>query len=380
MTIPATPNLSFDDLRPYRNDEIPAAMSRIASSEYFETLSAYVYPDRDPESVRAMIRAYTTIDEFQFQVMRSFNEQVIKRSIRRFTFGGLSDLDPDCRYLFLSNHRDIMLDATLLQYALHISGHRTSEISFGSNLMRPELVVDIGKSNKMYKTIRGGNMRDFYNNSLHLSRYIRHALLEKRESVWIAQGNGRTKNGVDVTEPGIIRMFCMSKPESQLEAIADLNIVPVSISYQWETCDAMKARELCIRKRDGRYEKQPGEDLQSILSGLMQYKGDVHIHCGTPIVDRDLDPFASLSSQAFTRSVASLVDCRIRANYRLSCNNYIARDLLHNTSHYRNHYSDAELQDFLSHYHNAIAKCDCDKGAFGREFLGIYANAPDSQA
>ncbi|MDR2496290.1 MAG: acyltransferase [Tannerellaceae bacterium] len=370
----------FDDLRPYYDEEIPAAMRRIADSEYFSRLSAYIYPDREADEVRKMIRGYTTINEFQLQVMLAFNEQIVKRSIRSFTFEGVTALDRNQTYLFVSNHRDIMLDATLLQYALYISGHRTSEISFGSNLMRPSLVVDIGKSNKMYKTIRGGNMRDFYNSSLHLSEYIRHTLLVKNESVWIAQSNGRAKNGLDTTEPGIIRMFCMSRQDNFVNSLAELNIVPVSVSYQWETCDAMKARELCCRQRDGSYEKAPDEDLQSILAGIMQYKGDVHLHCGSPISVEDLASCAGLPSQAFNRHVATLIDGRIRSNYRLSCNNYIAHDILSDSGQYGEYYTPEEKDAFIDHYRRALDACDCDRELFAQIFLRIYANPIEVRA
>lgn len=375
-------NPEFDDLRPYYDEEIAPAMRRIAESEHFPLLASYVYPDREPEEIKRMICAYTTIDEFQFQVMKAVNEQIIARSVRHFTFDGLDRLDRNQPYFFVSNHRDIMLDATLLQYALYLSGHRTSEISFGSNLMHPPLVVDIGKSNKMYKVIRlqEGNMKDFYNNSLHLSRYIRHTLLEKQESVWIAQGNGRTKNGLDTTEPGIIRMFCMSHPDNLVKAIADLRIVPISISYQWESCDTMKAIELYQVKHKGKYVKQPGEDLRSILTGLMQYKGDVHIHFGNPLTESDLQPFAKLPSSAFTKQVAALMDRQIVSAYRLSCNNYIAHDMLSQTDCHAGHYTPKEKTMFESHYTSFLNESKVsDKQSLGEIFLYIYANPIDAK-
>lgn len=137
-----------------------------------------------------------------------------------------------------------MLDASVLQNVLHAHGFQTSEITFGANLMSSSLVIDIGKSNKMFKVERGGNMKDFYKSSVHLSEYIRHAITEKGESVWIAQRNGRTKDGNDATDQGIIKMFGISKREDKIKALSELNIVPLSISYEWETCDYMKALEL----------------------------------------------------------------------------------------------------------------------------------------
>lgn len=215
-------NPKFDDIRPYCEEEIPAAMQRIADSTSFPLLASYVYPQENIDKVREQIRAYRTIRDFQLEVMRCVNEQVIARSITEFTYGGIEKLDPQKKYIFVSNHRDIMLDACLLQYVLYKNGHETSEITFGANLMQGQLVTDIGKSNKMFKVERPGmSPREFYKSSLHLSEYIRYALTEKNESIWIAQRNGRTKDGIDRTDQGIIKMFGMSHQGDKVEALAE---------------------------------------------------------------------------------------------------------------------------------------------------------------
>jgi hypothetical protein len=367
-------NEKFDDLRPYYNEEIPAAMLRIADSEYFPVLSSFVYPGKDPEEIKAMIRAYTTIDEFQFQVMKTLNEQIIARSVSRFSCEGLERLNTRKCYLFVSNHRDIMLDSSLLQYALHSSGRRTTEITFGSNLMSSPLVIDIGKSNKMFKVIRGGNMKDFYINFLHLSEYIHYVIKEKQESIWIAQRNGRTKDGIDATDQGIIKMFYMGAPDSPAKALSELNIVPVSISYQWEPCDLLKSLEL-YKSRSEKYVKQPGEDLNSILTGIIQYKGEVHIHAGIPLSENDFEPLAGLPNNRFNKQVASLLDKQIIQNYRLTCNNYIAYDIRFQKDEYASNYTQEEKAKFLRHYEKALASSGVeDKKIFSDIFLGIYAN------
>jgi hypothetical protein len=367
----------FDDLRPYYDSEINAAMQRIADSEYFPQFCAYVYPGRNIDDIKAQIRSYTTIDEFQFQVMAAVNDQIVSRSTTRLTYSGLEKLDRENRYLFISNHRDIMLDAMLTQYALWKEGHRTSEITFGSNLMRPQVVVDIGKSNKMFKVIRGGNMRDFYNNSLHLSEYIRFTLLEKRESIWIAQRNGRTKNGIDATDQGIVKMFYMSAPENPAQALAALNIVPVSISYQWESCDFLKTAEL-YKSRSGEYKKQPDEDLNSILTGILQPKGNVHIHFGNPITMNDLQPLADLPNNRFNQQTAALIDSRILPNYHLFDTNYIACDIRSGRPEFATHYSTATKEQFERHMSSGLNKMEGDRPILQEIFLGIYANPVDN--
>lgn len=218
----------FEDLRPFVADEIPAAMQRIADSEAFDALARYVFPHRDVEEVRRMVRAIRTTDEFQMSVMYHVNLRIIRRTITRLTVDGLDALNPAERYLFISNHRDIMLDSSLLQNLLHEAGHRTTEITFGSNLMQGELATAIGRANKMFKVVRDSNMHDFLADSLQLSAYIRHTLLEKRESIWIAQRNGRTKDGDDRTDRGIVKMFALSDRTNAAHAIRSLHIVPVA--------------------------------------------------------------------------------------------------------------------------------------------------------
>ena len=163
-------NPKFDDIRPYYEDEIPAAMQRIADCEVFPLLASYVYPDETVESARQIVKSYKTIKDFQLDAMRRVNEQVIARSISDFSYSGMERLSPDKRYLFVSNHRDIVLDSCLLQYALVMSGFETTEITFGANLMMNPVVIDIGKSNKMFRVERpGGSIKDFYKASSHLS-------------------------------------------------------------------------------------------------------------------------------------------------------------------------------------------------------------------
>ena len=190
----------FDDIRPFTDSEIPAAMRRIAESPQFPLLAQYVYPGEDIGRIKEMLLQFQNVYDFQHEVMRCVNEQVIARSTTSFTFDGFDVLDPQKRYLFVSNHRDIMLDACLLQYVLWQCGHETTEITFGANLMSSPLVIDIGKSNKMFRVERGGSPREFYRSSVHLSEYIRYCITEKHQSVWIAQRNGRTKDGIDQTD------------------------------------------------------------------------------------------------------------------------------------------------------------------------------------
>lgn len=373
-------NPKFDDMRPYYDEEIPAAMQRIADSTSFPLLASYVYPNEDIEKVREQIRSYRCVRDFQLEVMRRVNEQVIARSTTGFTYEGIEKLSPARQYMFVSNHRDIMLDACLLQYVLYRNGHETSEITFGANLMQGQLVTDIGKSNKMFKVERPGNSpREFYKSSLHLSEYLRHAITEKHESVWIAQRNGRTKNGEDRTDQGIIKMFGMSHNGDKIDALAELNIVPVSISYEWEPCDVLKAIEL-YQSRTDKYIKKPGEDLNSILTGIAQPKGRVHIEFCKPLERDELQAFSDLTAGDFHKQVATLIDHRICTSYRLTPNNYIAHDIRYGNMEYADRYTPEEKKAFKDYMHKLSRyEEDCDIDQLFDIFLGIYSNPIDSK-
>ena len=370
----------FDDIRPYDEEEIPAAMQRIAHSDVFPLLASFVYPGLPLEEVRQRVASFTTVREFQHDTMCRVNEQIIARSITEFSCTGLDHLRRDKQYLFVSNHRDIMLDACLLQYHFVVNGFDTTEITFGANLMMNPVVIDVGKSNKMFRVERpGSDIKAFYHSSMHLSEYIRYAIKEKKQSVWIAQRNGRTKNGIDATDQGVVKMFCMSEPRDKIKALRDLNIVPVAISYEWESCDILKALEL-YQSQYARYIKKPGEDLNSILTGILQPKGKVHIELCEPISVAELTALENLTNNEYHKAVAQLIDRRINTAYRLYPNNYIAHDLLYGNTKYRSMYSDDEYSAFTAH----LAKLDkyediCDLERLKEIFIGIYSNPVDQK-
>jgi len=372
-------NPKFDDIRPYYEDEIPDAMKRIAASSSFPLLSSYVYPDEPVKDVRNRVAGFKTVREFQQETMSLMNKRVIDLTISDFSCTGLERLRKDQSYLFVSNHRDIVLDSSLLQYFLLNNGYDTTEITFGANLMMNQLVIDIGKSNKMFKVERpGGNIKEFYKGSKHLSEYIRYVIKEKKQSVWIAQRNGRTKDGNDSTDQGIIKMFCMSEPEDKIKALSELHIVPVSISYEWESCDILKALEL-YESQYTKYTKKPGEDLNSILTGIIQYKGQVHIELCQPISKAELSSLDAMTRNEYHKAVATLIDSRINTAYRLYPNNYIAHDIRYGNTRYQDMYTVEQRELFERH----ISKLDkyetCDMEQLRDIFLGIYSNPVDNK-
>lgn len=364
----------FDDIRPYYDSELHPAMERISSSITFPLLASYVYPGEPLEKVRERVCNYTNVRDFQHETMSIAIGRIIENSMDGFSCHGLDQLSPDKCYLYISNHRDIMLDSSLLQYFLVQNGFDTTEITFGANLMMDPLIVDIGKCNKMFRVERPGtSVKEFYSNSLHLSEYIRFAITRKGESVWIAQRNGRTKDGNDRTDQGIIKMLCMSNLEDKVTALADLNIVPISISYEWEPCDILKTLEL-YESQFSRYIKKPGEDLNSIVTGIAQPKGRVHMEICRPISLEELEPLSSLRAIEFHRTVAELITGRINDAYRLYPNNYLAYDVVHGSSRFADNYTQAVRKAFSERVNSLLFYDSCDMEQLLGIFLGIYSN------
>ena len=365
---------NFDDIRPYNADELPAAMQRIADSELIPAIANFLMPSTDPEILRNKLRNIKNIYELQVGFLKEVIEILVQKTTTKFDWSGLENISEKKPYLFVSNHRDIVLDAMFLQYILYAGGHNTCQITFGSNLMEHPFVVDFGKANKMFRIERGGNRMEFYNNLMHTSDYMRHVITEEKESVWIAQRNGRTKDGIDATDPAIIKMFWMSRRDDKVKSLAELNIVPVAVSYEWESCDKLKTLELYATKVNGRYEKRPGEDLNSILTGIMQPKGHVHFHICEPVTEDDLRRMDSAPGDYFN-NIAKLMDERINTGYMAMPNNFIANDLHSESNKYASHYTEKQKAEFIQYMKWIEMYKDLDQDLLRDIFLGIYGNS-----
>ena len=360
--------MPFDDIRPFDNSEIPMAMKRIVESPHFPQLAQLLPPSLPIQQLRQLLLAVRDKDQLQVTVMKPMMEYVLSSTVESFTASGIERLDPSQRYLFLSNHRDIVLDAALLDYYLYLNNHPTAEITFGENLMDNHLFADLGKANGMFRVVRGGGRREFYRSLLQVSQYMRYAIHEKHRSVWIAQRNGRTKDGLDRTDPAILKMLALSDNNHPVETLLSLNIVPMTISYEWEPCDLLKTKEL-FATLSAPYVKGPNEDLVSIFTGLKAQKGRVHLALGTPITESLLESLQP-EEKGFYERLAVAIDAQIHANYQLSANNYIALDLLAANSSHADNYTPEQFSTFQQRLTQVLAI----NPAYREIFLKIYAN------
>lgn len=359
----------FEDIRPYYDSEINAALNRLTSYPQFKNILQFLYPESEHNKIINLLNNIHTASDLQSKFMQKLVFDVVEKTSTEFTTNGLENLSPKIPYLFISNHRDIILDSAILQAVLNKNNFPTTEITFGSNLMSNPLIVDFGKANKMFKVNRGGNPREILKNSQILSAYIRHTITEKKASVWIAQRNGRTKDGNDKTEMALLKMLNMSGKNSFHENFNELNIIPVSISYELEPCCTEKINEVYVSLTQN-YVKKPGEDIASIIKGLTQQKGKIELTFGKKIILQS----SALNTNEEVKEVANKIDNTMYNNFKLWEYNYIAFDLLNNSTKYLNKYKQTDVTDFLKYKEETICKINGDKNILANIFLNIFSN------
>ncbi|WP_163557308.1 1-acyl-sn-glycerol-3-phosphate acyltransferase [Halomonas sp. NO4] len=323
------------DIRPYQDDEVAEVLARLAANrELLDALTRYRLPRLSrlapplartlaAYAIRRQTRGVNSVRDFQQRVAH-YMAHMIRTSTDDFRIDGLEHLAPDSAYLFIGNHRDIALDPAFVNYALHSAGRDTVRIAIGDNLLKKPYVTDLMRLNKSFivpRALRG--KRAMLAAYQMLSDYIRHSITTDNHSIWMAQREGRAKDGIDRTDPAIIKMLTMARRREERnaligEAIAELRIVPVSISYEYDPCDLQKARELHAVHTEGRYEKREFEDIQSIVTGITGHKGRVHLRFGDPL-DSGFDT---------PEAVAEEINRQIIAGYHLFPSHYLALEAL----------------------------------------------------
>ncbi|MCQ2226263.1 MAG: acyltransferase [Paludibacteraceae bacterium] len=364
----------FEPVRPYNDSEVPAAIEAITKDVFFPMVVKYCAPEANVDEVIQMFSQIKTVRDFQSQVMHAAINAIIKKTTDGVSSDGFEKLDNRKRHMFIANHRDIVLDSAILDVLLFERGIDTCQITFGSNLMKGNLVVNIGKLNKMFRIIRGGNIKDFYKNSVEVSAYMRYAITELHDSVWIAQRNGRTKDGNDKTEVGVLKMFSLSSEKAFVDNLDELSIAPISVSYEYEPCDFLKTAELYI-SRFQKYIKGENEDLNSILTGIKQPKGRIHISVTDPITREELEICDKKEKNDKLVALASLIDQRIYKGFKLFKTHFIAYDLLYGDT-YTDRYTAKEKNDFIAYMNEGLSKLgeEMDRSELEQIFLHIYAN------
>lgn len=366
----------FTDISPYTDAEAVEALGKLADHPAVVEVSKAIFPDKEPEFLRKILKSVKSIDEFQVLVMNKAVEWVLSTTAHNFSYDGIGNLKKiNGKFLAMSNHRDIILDPAITQVVLYRNAIPMTEIAVGSNLLTNKYIEYLIRSNRMIKVIRGINARQLYLSSQVLSKYIRECITSGRSSIWIAQREGRAKDGIDTTEQGLLKMLDMSGTADFTTNFEELNIVPLSISYEYEPCDILKARERLI-SRTQKYVKGSREDLISIMTGIEQQKGNIHLNIGSPLTHDEIEAASCCNKNDRYQAIRHAVDVRIIEGYKLWKTNYIGYDMVNHTFKYRDKYTPedvAQFTDYVEHQLDKVEKTLC-RADLRDIFLRIYAN------
>lgn len=367
-----TSNPEFDSIRPYYDSEVPAAAERLCQSEAFLDLFKQLFK-LDKAPIIAMLKKIKTKDQFQQYLFGPIVRKLMDMTTNGVTIEGIELIDNNASYTFMSNHRDIILDSAILNVLLREHGAKYTRPAIGSNLLINDWVTDFVKLDSCFVVERDITVREMISSSSLRSQYIRETIQENEYSVWIAEKEGRTKNGDDRVQQALLKMLKISGPANFAENFKELHLMPLAISYEWEPCDALKTQELYTRSV-GEYTKTPEADMNSMITGLKDYKGRIHFHMDQ-LKDAELDEIDNLpSNNDKIEALANLIDSKIHKNYKLWPNNYIAYDLLHSVNKFNKYYTPEEKENFIRVMTQKIDKLEGNVSLLNNIFLEIYAN------
>lgn len=372
----------FDPIRPFEPDELPDVFDRLLQNEQFCSVLAYFYPDVPKEALAAKMHACKDNLDFQKTFCYGFLVQLLARLSKGCDID-IASLDTDSRYTFISNHRDIVLDSALLDKLLIDAGFNTTcEIAIGDNLLKLPWVKDLVRVNKSFIVERALSMREMLMASKRLSEYMHFVIAEKNDNIWIAQREGRAKDSNDRTQEAILKMMVMGGDGSIIDRLKQLHLVPLAISYEYDPCDYLKAAELQARRDNPCWQKGPMDDVTSMQTGIMGYKGYIHYQCAD-CIDSYLDTIpADTPKTELFRLIADHIDRQIFAGYRLYPNNYVALDLLHGDSAHADHYTAEDKAQFEAYLKGQLDKIEMegkDDAYLREQMLKMYANPAINQ-
>lgn len=369
----------FQDIAPYDDWQYREKIGSLVKEPGFEHAVKYIFPNIDYEAFCKKLLQVSNRDEFQREVMGPFLETLVQKTTSGLTCDGLENI-PDCgAYTFITNHRDIVLDASFLNLNFIRHGHPLTQVAIGNNLLIYEWITDLVKLNRSFIVKRDGEIRTALDNARQLSGYIHYVINERHEPVWIAQREGRAKDSNDLTQESLIKMIGLAPGSDVKENILGARLNPVSITYEYDPNDYLKAREFLLRRRDPDFKKSQHDDLLSMETGLLKFKGRVHMHVGK-CINAELEKSDATSRQEVIREACRLIDKSVHSGYKIYPCNYIAYDELEGNSRFAGSYSAEDVASFDAYINGQLDKVDVpDVTAEERDFmrgmmLNMYAN------
>lgn len=370
----------FSDIAPYPDSEFHERMEKLVKEPGFLHVINYTMPPSDvPSLIEELLKIRNKYD-FQHQVMFPFLEMLAKTTTSGISLGGVKYMNPSLSYTFITNHRDIVLDASFLNLAFLRKGYPTSEVAIGNNLLIFDWITELVRLNKSFVVKRNTGLREGLLAAQKLSAYIHYCILDKRESVWIAQREGRSKDSSDKTQESLLKMLAISGQGSFMEKLKEINLMPVSISYEYDPNDYLKAREFLLRKRDPEFKKSQRDDLFSMETGLLQFKGRVHFQL-TPRINAKLDEIGEFKdNNRSAHHVGCLIDQAIHRSYEIFEINYVAYDILHATDRFALKYTPEQKQEAIDYFNSQLDKIELnnitpeEREYMWQIMLTMYAN------
>ena len=338
----------FDDIRAYNDDEVAQVIARLLDDPEFKRVVHWVFPDIDWSQFEQTMRSFRSIYDFQSTMIVNTVDWLLKKTCSSWNCTGFENIDKNNACTYISNHRDIVLDATIICVLLLKNGYNSAEIAIGDNLLIHPWIYDIVRLNKSFIVKRGVSIRQILEASKHLSAYIHYTIAQKNQSIWIAQREGRAKNSNDKTQESLLKMFSLGSETGFIESIRRLNITPLSISYEYDPCDYLKAKEFQLKRDNLEYKKSPHDDLLNMETGIYGFKGHIHFQIGKPInplLDR-IEATIHDKNEIIT-AVAELIDREIYLNYKFFPIDYIAYDRLWGDNKtFSSLYSASDIENF----------------------------------
>ena len=363
----------FDSIRPYYDAEVNEAIHSAVNHPMMKAIMNFTFPELDDEIWKEQLKRTHSIRDFQCNFIYKALKKVLEKSSDGLSTSGFDTLEKNTSYLFISNHRDIILDTSLLNACLFENGLVMTASAIGDNLVKRDFMNTLAKLNRNFLVQRGLSPRELLQSSKLMAEYVGQLLLRENRSVWIAQREGRTKDGNDATHSGVLKMLAMGSDESNLmDYFKKIKIVPVSISYEYDPTDALKMPQLIAEANDEIYIKEKNEDFVTLLSGIIGQKKRIHIHVGD-ILDKELDKIAKDFDNANkqVQALAQTIDDSILQSYKLWPTNYIAYDLLNKSTTYSHFYTENEKSLFERRLE---MKIDQNNPLMVESFLAMYAN------
>ncbi len=363
----------FDSIRPFYDTEVNEAICASLNHPMMKAIMSFTFPDVDEEVWKTQLRKTHSIRDFQCNFIYESVQTVLRKSSEGLTTSGFEKLEKNTSYLFISNHRDIILDTSLLNVCLFDHGLVMTASAIGDNLVKKDFLLKLSKLNRNFLVQRGLPPRELLQSSKLMSEFIAQLLLRENRSVWIAQREGRTKDGNDATHSGVLKMLGMGSDEKNLmDYFKKIKIVPVSISYEYDPTDALKMPQIMAEANDEIYIKDKNEDFITLLSGIIGQKKRIHIHVGE-VLNKELDVIddENDNTNKQVQALAQVIDDSILQSYKLWPTNYIAYDLLHKTNKYKHLYTENEKSLFERRLE---MKIDASNETMVESFLAMYAN------